>query len=449
MRPGGEISTRQLHFFWVADCSGSMSIDGKIQSLNSAIREALPHMKEVAKDNPFAKVMLRTIKFSHGADWHIKKPTLIDDFQWNDLVADELANSGKSNADVVFLLDTSGSMGDEIESVKSSCTAFADKIIKEGAKVRLGLVGFDIGGHSGSAREQNYKVHSLSTYTIGTWNLTSPENFKKNINTLSLALFGGGGCYIANNDTVDIFPHVVDVFDKTSDNAKILVIISDEMGSTDGLSKITSQLKKENITTHVMGVPNHSGAHERIAKETGGNFWDITSSGGVNDFSNLLGNVADTIAKEISKKLSDGSVSAGTDMGAAMKLLSEELLIPPMPERALPPVIVLISDGLPTDNFKLELQNFMKLPWAKKAVRLAIAIGADADLKTLQDFINHSEIKPLKANNPEQLTKFIRWMSTVVLKAVSDPPSKLEGGNKSGIPSPNFDVEESTGNNVW
>jgi len=70
-------------------------------------------------------------------------------------------------------------------------------------------------------------------------------------------------------------------------------------------------------------------------------------------------------------------------------------------------------------------------------------------LKTLQDFINHSEIKPLKANNPEQLTKFIRWMSTVVLKAVSDPPSKLEGGNKSGIPSPNFDVEESTGNNVW
>ena len=38
-RPGGALSTRPLHFFWICDCSGSMSVDGKIQSLNEAIRE--------------------------------------------------------------------------------------------------------------------------------------------------------------------------------------------------------------------------------------------------------------------------------------------------------------------------------------------------------------------------------------------------------------------------
>ena len=31
-RPGGELASRPLHFIWLADCSGSMSIDGKIQA---------------------------------------------------------------------------------------------------------------------------------------------------------------------------------------------------------------------------------------------------------------------------------------------------------------------------------------------------------------------------------------------------------------------------------
>ena len=40
-RPGGELAARPLHFIWIADCSGSMAVDGKIQSLNTAIREAI------------------------------------------------------------------------------------------------------------------------------------------------------------------------------------------------------------------------------------------------------------------------------------------------------------------------------------------------------------------------------------------------------------------------
>src|ERR671915_110041 len=48
MRPGGELATRPLHFIWMADCSGSMDVDGKIQSLNTAIKEAIPNMQTVA-----------------------------------------------------------------------------------------------------------------------------------------------------------------------------------------------------------------------------------------------------------------------------------------------------------------------------------------------------------------------------------------------------------------
>src|ERR1700683_1465271 len=44
-RPGGQMAARPLHFIWLADGSGSMRVDGKIQALNNAIREAIPHMQ--------------------------------------------------------------------------------------------------------------------------------------------------------------------------------------------------------------------------------------------------------------------------------------------------------------------------------------------------------------------------------------------------------------------
>jgi len=49
-RPGGEVATRPPHFIWICDCSGSMGVDGKIQALNNAIREAIPHMREEDRD---------------------------------------------------------------------------------------------------------------------------------------------------------------------------------------------------------------------------------------------------------------------------------------------------------------------------------------------------------------------------------------------------------------
>lgn len=62
-RPGGELATRPLHFIWIADCSGSMRSDGKIQALNNAIREAVPHMRTAADENPNAEVLVRAVRF--------------------------------------------------------------------------------------------------------------------------------------------------------------------------------------------------------------------------------------------------------------------------------------------------------------------------------------------------------------------------------------------------
>jgi len=231
MRPGGELATRPLHFIWIADCSGSMAVDGKIQSLNTAIKEAIPHMQEVADENPNAQVLVRAVKFSDGAQWHVSQPTDIVDFKWDDLDA-----------------------------------------------------------------------------------------------------------------------------------------------------------------------------------------------GGV------------------------------TAMGMALGIVADQLKIPPMTDRALPPVLVLISDGQPTDDFAGGLQALMNEPWGRKAVRIAIAIGEDADLEVLKKFIANPELKPLQANNPESLTKYIRWVSTAVLKSASSPASQSAAAAASGlnVPIPVVpDAGGSSADDVW
>ncbi|HEV2859941.1 MAG TPA: VWA domain-containing protein [Pyrinomonadaceae bacterium] len=217
-RPGGELASRPLHFIWIADSSGSMEQDGKIQALNTAIREAIPHMKKVAEDNPNAQVLVRAVKFSSGAQWHISQPTPVADFAWTDLAAE-----------------------------------------------------------------------------------------------------------------------------------------------------------------------------------------------------------------------------GETDMGKALGLVAEQLKMPPMSERALPPVLVLVSDGQPTDDFDAGLKALLNEPWGKKAVRIAISIGRDADNEVLQKFIGHSELKPLAANSPEALVKHIKWASTAVLKSASSPAAaadKPAGTPDAGTPPP-------------
>ena len=133
----------------------------------------------------------------------------------------------------------------------------------------------------------------------------------------------------------------------------------------------------------------------------------------------------------------DLSADGVTDMGKALSMVADQLKIPPMTDRALPPVLVLISDGQPTDDFGTGLQALMDLPWGKKTVRIAIAIGKDADHEVLQEFIGNPELKPLQANTPEALVRYIKWVSTAVLKSASSPASQ---GRDSASPVVNVPI---------
>jgi uncharacterized protein YegL len=83
--PGGGISRRPLHLFILADCSGSMKANGKMQALNFAIASMLPHLASWERDQEQAQVLVRAVSFADTAQWAIKDATPVADVRWTPL----------------------------------------------------------------------------------------------------------------------------------------------------------------------------------------------------------------------------------------------------------------------------------------------------------------------------------------------------------------------------
>jgi uncharacterized protein YegL len=84
----------------------------------------------------------------------------------------------------------------------------------------------------------------------------------------------------------------------------------------------------------------------------------------------------------------DMKASGGTPMGAAMALAADIIEDRgQIDSRAYRPTVVLVSDGAPTDNPQAGLNRLTKEGRAQKADRMAMAIGADADLDMMRAFL--------------------------------------------------------------
>ena len=108
-----------------------------------------------------------------------------------------------------------------------------------------------------------------------------------------------------------------------------------------------------------------------------------------------------------------------TDLSAGLDLLRSVLTVPPMQSRALPPAIVLISDGMPTDDYIESLQRLEAEPWGARSVRIAVGIGRGCRPRDALRFMGDADAEPVRANNPEDLVAAIRWASTHVSRVAS------------------------------
>lgn len=114
----------------------------------------------------------------------------------------------------------------------------------------------------------------------------------------------------------------------------------------------------------------------------------------------------------------DLSAGGMTAMGEAFKELNSKLSRSQYlnsPTGCYAPVIFLMSDGCPTDDYKSGLKELQENKWFKYAIRVAVAIGDDADKDVLTEFTGNPELV-LTAHTPEALKAMIRFVSVTSSK---------------------------------
>ena len=106
-----------------------------------------------------------------------------------------------------------------------------------------------------------------------------------------------------------------------------------------------------------------------------------------------------------------------TNMGAAFREVAAAIGPDMLENRALSPAILLVTDGRPTDGpgeFDAGLDALTSLPAGRSALRLAMAIGRDADSKYLERFIGDPRVPVLVAENTDDIADRLVAVSIAV-----------------------------------
>ena len=122
-----------------------------------------------------------------------------------------------------------------------------------------------------------------------------------------------------------------------------------------------------------------------------------------------------------------------TDLGEACNQLNEKLSRNAFMSDAtgsFAPAIFLMSDGEPTDNYRHGLDRLKQNNWFKKAIKVAIAIGDDANKNVLADFTGNVE-SVITVHTPEALKRWIQFVS-VRASEIGSKSSNAGTGDSSG-----------------
>ncbi len=148
-------------------------------------------------------------------------------------------------------------------------------------------------------------------------------------------------------------------------------------------------------------------------------------------------------------KWDDIDAEGVTDLGRACLALNEKLSTKAFMNEArgsYAPVILLMSDGEPTDDYMHGLDQLKKNNWFKSAIKVAIAIGEDANQEVLADFTGTSE-SVITAHTPGELKKWIKFMS---VRSTEIGSSSTNNTSKSKTEQMNDQIKnEKTDWGVW
>lgn len=138
----------------------------------------------------------------------------------------------------------------------------------------------------------------------------------------------------------------------------------------------------------------------------------------------------------------DLGANGGTPLGAAIdvaKALIEDK--EQTPSRAYRPLVVLVSDGVPTDSWEDRLETFIKDGRSSKCDRMALGIGPDAcggrGRATLERFITGTTHRLYEAGEAGEIHTFFKFVTmSVVSRSLSQNPNVVPADDTLRPPAP-------------
>jgi Mg-chelatase subunit ChlD len=207
------------------------------------------------------------------------------------------SKSGKE-VDLVFVIDTTGSMSDKIEGVLNTCEEFLTNFSALELDSRVGVVAF------GDLTIEGDRI-------VATPFMTQLEQIQKTLR--KIPRYGGGG-----NEGESAFEAIEAALEMPHrpEAVKVCVLITDEPALQNTLSPsgILGRITEHQVITYVVSPPIDY--YKEIASRSGGAWMQITSAA---DFSSLLG-MLKNLAKSVATIVNDVHLLAGGSVATYLKL---------------------------------------------------------------------------------------------------------------------------------
>ncbi|WP_066494852.1 fibronectin type III domain-containing protein [Abyssisolibacter fermentans] len=160
----------------------------------------------------------------------------------------------KSRIDIVFIIDRSGSMGNDIRDVRNEIKNFTDKLSRQGLAYRLGLISYE---------------YSPRTYSL----TSSVDVFKQNLSNINVS----GG----TENGLDAIMEALNTYTFYDNAIKYFVLIGDEtVTSRKGYSnqEVINELKRNDVILTAVGDSSVRSQFRNLSSSTGGLYLSLGSN---------------------------------------------------------------------------------------------------------------------------------------------------------------------------
>jgi uncharacterized protein YegL len=209
-----------------------------------------------------------------------------------------------------------------------------------------------------------------------------------------------------------------------------IFILADTSGSMSGEKINELNLALREMLTALKNVDDIRGKFQLAVVGFGGS---VTTVQSLADMDNI----------SLREMNANGNTPMGEAFNVVASMIEDKNVVS---SRAYTPTIVLISDGQPTDFMSngrnhLDWEPLKKLHTelrSAKCQRLAMGIGADADIKMLKAFVNNPEVPVIKAKDASGISAFFRWVTMSTISRMHSINPNLT----TSVPIFDFDSED-------